>query len=32
MECLAEQVWQAQKNGVAFDNAAYLDCLNRVST
>ena len=27
MDCLAEQVWQAQRNGVAFDNAAYLDCL-----
>ena len=28
MDCLAEQVWQAQRNGVAFDNAAYLDCLD----
>lgn len=28
MECLAEQVWQAQRNGVAFDNAAYLACLD----
>ena len=29
MECLAEQVWQAQRNGVAFSNAAYLDCLRK---
>lgn len=29
MECLAEQVWQAQRNAVPFDNAAYLDCINR---
>ena len=29
MDCLVEQVWQAQRNGVAFDNAAYLDCLRR---
>ena len=27
MDCLAEIVWQAQRNGAAFDNAAYLDCL-----
>jgi len=27
MDCLAEIVWQAQRNGVAFDNAAYLACL-----
>jgi hypothetical protein len=32
MDCLAEQVWQAQRNAVPFDNAAYLDCLERVST
>ena len=31
MECLAEMVWQAQRNGVPFDNAAYLDCLSRKS-
>ncbi|HET9471361.1 MAG TPA: DUF1841 family protein [Usitatibacter sp.] len=31
MECLAEIVWQAQRNGVAFDNAAYLGCLGRKS-
>ncbi len=29
MDCLVEQVWQAQRNGVPFDNAAYLDCLRR---
>jgi hypothetical protein len=27
MDCLAEMVWQAQRNARAFDNAAYLDCL-----
>ena len=29
MECLVEQVWQAQKNAVAFNNEAYLECLRR---
>jgi len=29
MECLAEMVWQAQRHGAAFDNAAYLDCVSR---
>jgi hypothetical protein len=29
MECLAEIVWQAQRHGAGFDNAAYLDCLLR---
>ena len=29
MDCLAEVIWQAQRNGAAFDNAAYLDCLER---
>ncbi len=29
MECVAEMVWQAQRNGVPFDNAAYLDCIER---
>ena len=29
MDCLAEMVWQAQRNGAPFDNAAYLDCLAR---
>ena len=27
MECLAEMVWQAQRNARPFDNTAYLDCL-----
>jgi len=31
MDCLAEMVWQAQRHGAAFDNAAYLDCLGRKS-
>ena len=29
MECLAEVVWQAQRNAASFDNASYLDCLSR---
>jgi hypothetical protein len=29
MDCLAEVIWQAQRNGIAFDNAAYLECLQR---
>jgi len=29
MECLAEMIWNAQRHGSAFDNAAYLDCLGR---
>ncbi len=29
LECLAEQVWQAQRHGTPLDNAAYLDCLAR---
>ena len=29
MECLAEMVWQAQRNGAPFDNGAYLDCVSR---
>lgn len=29
MDCLAEMVWQAQRNGAPFDNAAYLGCLAR---
>lgn len=29
MECLAEMIWQAQRHGGGFDNAAYLDCLSR---
>jgi hypothetical protein len=31
MDCLAEMIWQAQRNGAAFDNARYLDCLARRS-
>ena len=26
-ECLAEQIWQQQRNGVSFDSASYLKCL-----
>ncbi len=26
-ECLAEQIWQQQKNGVAFNSESYLQCL-----
>ncbi len=29
LECLAEQLWQAQRHGAGFDNARYLDCLAR---
>ena len=29
MECLAEVIWQAQRNGSPFDNGAYLDCVAR---
>lgn len=29
MECLGEMIWQAQRHGTGFDNAAYLDCLAR---
>jgi len=31
MECLAEMLWQAQRNAAGFDNATYLDCLARKS-
>lgn len=27
MECLAEVIWQAQRNATGFDNATYLRCL-----
>jgi hypothetical protein len=27
MECLGEVIWQAQRNGLGFDNARYLDCI-----
>jgi len=29
MDCLAEVIWQAQRYGTGFDNAVYLDCLQR---
>jgi hypothetical protein len=29
MECLAEVLWQAQRNAAGFDNDAYLDCVRR---
>ena len=29
IECLAEMIWQAQRNATGFDNALYLDCLAR---
>jgi hypothetical protein len=29
MECLAEAIWNAQRHGAAFDNAAYLECIAR---
>jgi hypothetical protein len=29
MECLAEMIWQAQRNNAPFDNAAYLACIRR---
>ena len=29
MECLAEIIWQAQRNATGFDNAEYLNCLKR---
>ena len=29
MDCLAEMIWNAQRHGAPFDNAAYLDCLAR---
>jgi hypothetical protein len=32
MECLAEMIWQAQRHGAAFDNAAYVECLMRKAT
>jgi hypothetical protein len=27
MECLAEMIWQSQRHGAGFDNAAYLGCI-----
>lgn len=29
MECLAEVLWQAQRNDAGFDNGVYLDCIRR---
>lgn len=29
MDCLAEMIWNAQRHGATFDNAAYLDCILR---
>ena len=29
MECLGEMIWTSQRNGVAPDGAAYLDCVRR---
>jgi hypothetical protein len=29
MDCLAEVIWNAQRHGSAFDNAAYLECLRQ---
>jgi hypothetical protein len=29
MDCLTEMIWNAQRHGAPFDNAAYLDCLKR---
>jgi hypothetical protein len=29
LECLGETIWNAQRNGGAFDGAAYLDCIRR---
>ena len=28
MDCLAEMIWQAQRNGTAYDPLAYLQCLD----
>ena len=27
MDCLAEMIWNVQRNGAAFDNATYLECV-----
>ena len=27
MDCLAEMIWNAQRHGTAFDNAAYVECV-----
>jgi len=28
MDCLAEMIWQAQRQGIAFDAMLYMDCLD----
>jgi hypothetical protein len=30
MECLAEMIWQAQRNGTAPDEEAYLECVRQL--
>lgn len=30
MECLAEMIWQAQRNGTAPDETAYLECVRQL--
>jgi hypothetical protein len=30
MDCLAEALWQAQRNGTLPDQQAYTDCLQRL--
>lgn len=29
IDCLAEMIWQAQRQGTAYDTALYFDCLNK---
>jgi hypothetical protein len=31
-ECLAEQIWQQQRNGIPLDNDRYLECLRRYTS
>jgi len=31
LDCLAESIWQAQRNRVAFDERVYFDCLDRLA-
>ena len=31
MECLAEMIWQVQRNQAAFDNNSYLSCIAKIS-
>jgi len=30
MECLAEMIWQAQRDGVAADEQRYLECIGAI--